>query len=54
MKENITIIAKRLLSNNWNKIGLSLELGISRPTLDKRLIEHNWKLLESQKIKSLA
>ena len=54
MKEHITQIALRLLVNNWNKIGLALELGISRPTLDKRLREHNWKILEVQKIKSLA
>ena len=35
-----------LLLKSFNKVSLSLEIGISRPTLDTRLQKDNWKLSE--------
>jgi len=32
-----------LLLKSFNKVSLSLEIGISRPTLDTRLSKDNWK-----------
>lgn len=42
-----------LLSGDFNKVSLSEELGISRPTLNTRLIEDNWKKAEKQVINIL-
>lgn len=43
-----TIVANKILSTTtFNKKTLADELGISRPTLDKRLFrESEWKVLE--------
>lgn len=39
-----------MIKNNQTKLELSAELGVSRPTLDKRLKKHNWKKLEIKHI----
>lgn len=39
-----------MVKNNQTKAELSIELGISRPTLDKRLLKHNWRKLEIKHI----
>jgi len=49
---NITDIAKKLVLQN-SKIWLSDKLGISRVTLDTRLIENNWKKTEIQMLRLL-
>ena len=41
------VILRRSI-NFGTKKELSKELGISRPTLDKRITEHNWKKLEKK------
>ena len=49
---NITDIAKKLILQN-SKTWLSEKLGISRVTLDTRLIENNWKKTEIQMLRLL-
>ena len=49
---NTTDKAKQLILFH-NKTWLSDKLGISRVTLDKRLIFNNWKLTEIAMIKTL-
>lgn len=39
-----------LLKNNETKANVAACLGVSRPTLDKRLIKHNWRKLEIKHI----
>ena len=46
---NITDKANQLISLNSKK-WLSDQLGISRMTLDNRLINHNWKKLETERL----
>ncbi len=54
MKEQTTKTVKQILLSKYNKITLAEEIGISRPTLDKRLLKHNWKKSEIELIKKLA
>lgn len=44
-------IKKRLIEKTKDEV--SKELGISRPTLDARLLYHNWKISELTHIKNL-
>lgn len=53
MKEQITKIANTIIVSKLNKSLFADELGISRPTLDKRLLTHNWKKSEIEMIKKL-
>ena len=39
-----------MVKNNHTKAETAIELGISRPTLDKRLEKHNWRKLEIKHI----
>ena len=39
-----------MLSQSYNKVSLSKELGISRPTLNTRLEEDNWKKSEIEMV----
>ena len=41
---------KEVVKNNYTKAETAIELGISRPTLDKRLEKHNWRKLEIKHI----
>lgn len=52
--EKITNKVLLLLSNGIPKMDLAYELGISRPTLDKRLRNHDWKKGEVAIIKMMA
>ena len=42
-----------LSSNKITKVELSSKLGISRPTLDKRIKDGNWKRLEKVYVNTL-
>jgi len=50
---NITTKAYNLI-NNESKSWLALKLGITRTTLDTRLIKNNWKKTEIQMVISLC
>lgn len=46
-KINITEKVNYILTNGfYNKVNLCKELGISRPTLDRRLLKQDWRKLE--------
>lgn len=51
--ENTTSKANTLLLKEFNKVSLAKEIGISRPTLDTRLVEHNWKVSETAMVNQL-
>lgn len=49
--ENTTLgKVNSMLSQSYNKVSLSLELGISRPTLNTRLEQDNWKKSEIEMV----
>ena len=41
-----TNAVKAAINNGYSIVDLAVDLGISRPTLYKRIIEHNWKKSE--------
>lgn len=53
-REDITRKVESILAYpHFNKSVMCLELGITRPTLDTRLVKHNWKFLEIQMINKI-
>lgn len=42
-----------LNSGRYTKIELAEKIGIGRPTLDKRLLDHSWKKGEMEILKSI-
>ena len=46
-----TSLANGLLQSGVTKLEMSVQLGISRTTLDTRLDKHNWKTLEKKELR---